>query len=76
MITMRNASHQQNLVLCHNRRYAQARTQQPQGRNQQSADKHAQKKGKKKHATPPTLHTFVCSECIARSFLPWTSLAP
>jgi len=33
--------HQQNLVLCHNRRYAQARTQQPHGRNQQPADKHA-----------------------------------
>ena len=33
--------HQQNLVLCHNRRYAQACTQQPHGRNQQPADKHA-----------------------------------
>jgi len=47
-------------------------------RHTPAAHKRMQKrqKGKKKHATPPTSHTFVCSECIARSFLPWTSLAP
>ena len=39
--------HQQNLVLCHNRRYAQARTQQPHGRNQQTSRQTRTEKGQK-----------------------------